>query len=114
MIVTKSNQMSYISLNRSIRESFIRAKYLDKAFVSKLPGPKSSNKVKGWSVRRKPKRSPSRDVAESQDNSEEDSDLTSGIMEGMTLTLQPVLECCCCILLWLPLSTNLFYKTKGI
>ncbi|XP_048766757.1 arf-GAP with coiled-coil, ANK repeat and PH domain-containing protein 2-like isoform X3 [Ostrea edulis] len=68
--------------NRSIRESFIRAKYLDKAFVSKLPGPKSSNKVKGWSVRRKPKRSPSRDVAESQDNSEEDSDLTSGIMEA--------------------------------
>ncbi|XP_062590479.1 arf-GAP with coiled-coil, ANK repeat and PH domain-containing protein 2-like isoform X2 [Saccostrea cucullata] len=69
--------------NRSIRESFIRAKYLDKAFVSKLPGPKSSNKVKGWSVRRKPKRSPSRDVANSHDNSEEDSDLTSGIMEAV-------------------------------
>ncbi|XP_061163499.1 arf-GAP with coiled-coil, ANK repeat and PH domain-containing protein 2-like isoform X2 [Saccostrea echinata] len=69
--------------NRSIRESFIRAKYLDKAFVSKLPGPKSSNKVKGWSVRRKPKRSPSRDVANSHDNSEEESDLTSGIMEAV-------------------------------
>ncbi|XP_022340712.2 arf-GAP with coiled-coil, ANK repeat and PH domain-containing protein 2-like isoform X1 [Crassostrea virginica] len=68
--------------NRTIRESFIRAKYIDKAFVSKLPGPKASSKVKGWSVKRRPKRSPSRDVTNSQENSEEDSDLTSGIMEG--------------------------------
>lgn len=69
--------------NRSIRESFIRAKYIDKAFVSKLPGPKSASKAKGWSVKRKPKRSPSKDVASSQDNSDEEADLTSGIMEGM-------------------------------
>lgn len=71
------------SNNRTIRESFIRAKYIDKAFVSKLPGPKASSKVKGWSVKRRPKRSPSRDVTNSQENSEEDSDLTSGIMEGI-------------------------------
>lgn len=68
--------------SRSIRESFIRAKYIDKAFISKLPGPKSASKAKGWSVKRKPKRSPSKDVASSQDNSDEEADLTSGIMEA--------------------------------
>ena len=47
-------------LSRSIREGWIRAKYVDKAFVKKLPGVTRSNKLSKWSVRKKTRRSPAR------------------------------------------------------
>ncbi|GFR62463.1 ARF-GAP with coiled-coil, ANK repeat and PH domain-containing protein 2 [Elysia marginata] len=46
--------------NRSVRESWIRAKYVDKAFVKKLPGVTRANKLSKWSVRKKSRRSPAR------------------------------------------------------
>ncbi|RUS76306.1 hypothetical protein EGW08_015930 [Elysia chlorotica] len=43
--------------NRSVRENWIRSKYVDKAFVKKLPGVTRANKLSKWSVRKKSRRS---------------------------------------------------------
>ncbi|XP_060603418.1 arf-GAP with coiled-coil, ANK repeat and PH domain-containing protein 2-like isoform X2 [Ruditapes philippinarum] len=69
-----------------VREAWIKAKYVQKKFVSKLPGTKSSEgRVKGWRVKKKTRRSPGRTLA-SEDSqagsakSSPDSDLTSAVM----------------------------------
>ncbi|KAK3738015.1 hypothetical protein RRG08_066816 [Elysia crispata] len=49
--------------NRAVREGWIRAKYVDKAFVKKLPGVTRANKLNKWSVRKKSRRSPARSTA---------------------------------------------------
>lgn len=66
---------------RSIRESWIKAKYVQKAFVMKLPGPKTTagKKIRGWSVKKKLRRSPEKVTGDQSDN---DLDVTSGLMEG--------------------------------
>ncbi|KAK3104353.1 hypothetical protein FSP39_000124 [Pinctada imbricata] len=70
---------------RSVREAFIRAKYVDKAFVIRLPGPKapSGSKIKGWSVRKKTKRVISRSGSRDESHNDSETDLTSGIMEAV-------------------------------
>ncbi|KAL4221052.1 ArfGAP with coiled-coil [Mactra antiquata] len=69
-----------------VREAWIRAKYVEKRFVSKLPGPKSEGKMKGWRVKKKTRRSPGR-TTESEENqsskSSPDSDVTSGLLEAV-------------------------------
>ncbi|XP_052081434.1 arf-GAP with coiled-coil, ANK repeat and PH domain-containing protein 2-like isoform X2 [Mytilus californianus] len=66
---------------RSIRESWIKAKYVQKAFVMKLPGPKTTagKKIRGWSVKKKLRRSPDKVTGDQSDN---ELDVTSGLMEG--------------------------------
>ena len=73
---------------RPVREAWIKAKYVEKKFVSKLPGTKSEGRVKGWRVKKKTRRSPGRTTAseDSQTGSSKsspDSDLTSGLLEGI-------------------------------
>ena len=88
-VVTKESGCLWMMLVyfRTLREAFIRAKYVDKAFVVKLPGPKTSGntKMKGWSVRKKTKRIPSRSGSHDESQNDVESDLTSGIMEGKAL-----------------------------
>ena len=73
---------------RCVREAWIRAKYVDKAFVSRLPGPKNQtgNKIRSWSVRKKTKKLQHMIVKEDSKEdvvSQSDSDdVTSGLMEG--------------------------------
>ncbi|XP_033763338.1 arf-GAP with coiled-coil, ANK repeat and PH domain-containing protein 2-like isoform X2 [Pecten maximus] len=75
---------------RSVRENWIRAKYVDKAFVMKLPGPKVVSRARGWSVKRKTKRpSPSRSLNKDESHSDLESDVTSGLMEGRKLRSKP-------------------------
>ena len=72
-------------LTRTVRENWIKAKYIQKSFVSQLPGPKSSDsKIKGWRVKKKTRRSPGRtlDPGEEGEKSSPDSDVTSGLLEG--------------------------------
>uniref|UniRef100_A0A2C9KZY6 Arf-GAP with coiled-coil, ANK repeat and PH domain-containing protein 2 n=1 Tax=Biomphalaria glabrata TaxID=6526 RepID=A0A2C9KZY6_BIOGL len=45
--------------NRTVRESWIRAKYFQRAFIKKLPGVNKSNVLRKWSVRKKTRRSSS-------------------------------------------------------
>lgn len=69
--------------NRTVRESWIRSKYITKAFVSKLPGPKlSESKVKGWRVKKKTRRSPAR-TNMTEEGLSPDSDVTSGLLEAV-------------------------------
>ncbi|CAL1530470.1 unnamed protein product [Lymnaea stagnalis] len=84
--------------NRSVRENWIRAKYVQKAFIKPLPGVNKSNMARKWSVRKKTRRSPARSLIKSsytesslKDSlgskggdslSHSDPDLTSGLMEG--------------------------------
>jgi Arf-GAP/coiled-coil/ANK repeat/PH domain-containing protein len=87
--------------NRVVREAWIRAKYVQKAFIKKLPGINKTNSLKKWSVRKKIKRSTGRkmkrDQSQESDSKSTDStsikkgdsaslsdseDLTSGLMEG--------------------------------
>lgn len=84
--------------NRTVRENWIRAKYVQKAFIKKLPGVNKSNMFRKWSVRKKTRRSPARSLIKSsytepsfKDSlssqggdslSHSDPDLTSGLMEG--------------------------------
>ncbi|GFN91782.1 ARF-GAP with coiled-coil, ank repeat and ph domain-containing protein 2 [Plakobranchus ocellatus] len=49
--------------NRAVREGWIRAKYVDRAFVKKLPSITRANKLSKWSVRKKVRRSPARAAA---------------------------------------------------
>lgn len=75
---------------RSIRENWIRAKYVDKAFVVRLPGPKAASRVRGWSVKRKTKRSsPIRSPNKEEPQSDLESDVTSGLMEGEKVHSKP-------------------------
>ncbi|XP_041377230.1 arf-GAP with coiled-coil, ANK repeat and PH domain-containing protein 2-like isoform X2 [Gigantopelta aegis] len=75
--------------NRCVREAWIRAKYVDKSFVSRLPGPKNQtgNKIRSWSVRKKTKKSLQSIVKEDSKEdviSQSDSDdVTSGLMEAV-------------------------------
>jgi hypothetical protein len=66
---------------RTIRETWIKAKYVQKLFVAKLPGPKTTTgkKLRGWSVKKKSRRSPSKSTGDQSDN---DLYVTSGLMEG--------------------------------
>ncbi|KAJ8320218.1 hypothetical protein KUTeg_001805 [Tegillarca granosa] len=61
-----------------------RAKYVQKAFVSKLPSPRLStgNKLKGWTVKKKSRRSPGRTASKDDSQSDNESDVTSGLMEA--------------------------------
>ncbi|XP_012942189.1 arf-GAP with coiled-coil, ANK repeat and PH domain-containing protein 2 [Aplysia californica] len=86
--------------NRVVRESWIRAKYVQKAFIKQLPGVNKGNKLRQWSVRKKTRGSPARllkkhsleETSASKDSlssrggdslSPSDSDdLTSGLLEG--------------------------------
>lgn len=72
--------------NRSVREAWIRSKYIQKAFVSKLPGMKGSSKIQSWSVRKRTKRSPGRFFMK-DDNSpsdvEEKLENTSDLMKAV-------------------------------
>ncbi|XP_055958090.1 arf-GAP with coiled-coil, ANK repeat and PH domain-containing protein 2 isoform X2 [Patella vulgata] len=70
--------------NRNIREAWIRAKYVKKAFVNKLPGAKSPSgeRIRSWSVKKKIRKS----VTTTKQNSREDSeseDVASGLMEAV-------------------------------
>ncbi|XP_052821370.1 arf-GAP with coiled-coil, ANK repeat and PH domain-containing protein 2-like isoform X2 [Mya arenaria] len=66
--------------DRNIKEAWIKAKYVQKQFVSKLQPPKSSSnpdsKVKGWRVKKKTRKSPAREIKgdnskqEGKDNSD--------------------------------------------
>ncbi|XP_046563022.1 arf-GAP with coiled-coil, ANK repeat and PH domain-containing protein 2-like isoform X5 [Haliotis rubra] len=72
--------------NRTIREAWIRAKYVQKAFVNHLPDTKTTagNKIRSWSVRKKTRKSPARSATkeDSKEDSVSDSeDVTSGLME---------------------------------
>ncbi|XP_071109531.1 arf-GAP with coiled-coil, ANK repeat and PH domain-containing protein 2-like isoform X2 [Haliotis cracherodii] len=74
--------------NRTIREAWIRAKYVQKAFVNHLPDTKTTagNKIRSWSVRKKTRKSPARSAAkeDSKEDSVSDSeDVTSGLMEAV-------------------------------
>ena len=73
------------------REAWITAKYLKRAFVSKLPEVKTSsgsgsNRIKSWSVRKKTRRSPARALDKGNSKEElspsDSDDVTSGLMEG--------------------------------
>ena len=76
----------FINNYRAVREAWIKAKYINKEFVSKLPGPKSSDgRVRGWRVKKKTRRSPGRTFDKDDDDeskSSPDSDVTSGLLEG--------------------------------
>ncbi|BFZ23577.1 hypothetical protein BsWGS_26617 [Bradybaena similaris] len=88
--------------NRVAREAWIRAKYVQKAFIKKLPGVNKTNSLRKWSVRKKFRHSPARKLKKDQpedtntlstDSSsarKEDTssvsdseDLTSGLMEAV-------------------------------
>ncbi|WAR15204.1 ACAP2-like protein [Mya arenaria] len=88
--------------DRNIKEAWIKAKYVQKQFVSKLQPPKSSSnpdsKVKGWRVKKKTRKSPAREIKgdnskqEGKDNSDSspldeksspDSDESSGWLEAV-------------------------------
>ena len=86
------NATSFFLFPRSIREAWIRSKYIQKAFVSKLPGIKGSgtSKIQSWSVRKRTKRSPGRlYIKDDNSPSEADEKLenTSDLMKGMFLIL---------------------------
>ena len=68
--------------SRTIRETWIKAKYVQKLFVAKLPGPKTTTgkKLRGWSVKKKSRRSPSKSTGDQSDN---DLYVTSGLMEAV-------------------------------
>ncbi|XP_064611026.1 arf-GAP with coiled-coil, ANK repeat and PH domain-containing protein 2-like isoform X2 [Liolophura sinensis] len=74
---------------RSVREAWIKAKYVQKAFVSKLPGPSDNRspegrRIRGWSVCRKTRRSPARSLSKETSESEDDKlDVTSGLLEAV-------------------------------
>ncbi|ESO91406.1 hypothetical protein LOTGIDRAFT_153844 [Lottia gigantea] len=72
---------------RNVREAWIKAKYITKSFVNKLPGPKSPSgeRIKSWSVKKKVRKSmlPSSKPS-SQDDSESE-DVVSGLMEDLDL-----------------------------
>ncbi|OWF46700.1 arf-GAP with coiled-coil, ANK repeat and PH domain-containing protein 2-like isoform X2 [Mizuhopecten yessoensis] len=75
---------------RSVRENWVRSKYVDKAFVMKLPGPKVASRARGWSVKRKTKRpSPSRSLNKDESHSDLESDVTSGLMEARKINSKP-------------------------
>ncbi|KAK3583409.1 hypothetical protein CHS0354_040376 [Potamilus streckersoni] len=68
--------------NRTVREAWIRAKYVQKAFVNKLPSPKSSSsgtKAKGWIVKKKCRKSPSRSASKDE-FAPSDTDVTSAVL----------------------------------
>ncbi|XP_052284060.1 arf-GAP with coiled-coil, ANK repeat and PH domain-containing protein 2-like isoform X3 [Dreissena polymorpha] len=74
--------------NRNIKETWIKAKYVQRLFVSKLQSLKSPNQdtqIKGWRVKRKTRRSTSKepDRGNSGENSSPDSDVTSGLLEAV-------------------------------
>eukprot|EP00106_Octopus_bimaculoides_P014605 XP_014782047.1 PREDICTED: arf-GAP with coiled-coil, ANK repeat and PH domain-containing protein 2-like [Octopus bimaculoides] len=81
---------------RGIREAWIRSKYIQKAFVSKLPGFKdnSSEKIQSWSVRKRTKRSPGRSLIKDDNLStsqpseklENSSDLMKAVLSVSTAT----------------------------
>lgn len=79
------------SCSRAQREVWISAKYLKRAFVSKLPEEvklrsTSTNRIRSWSVRKKTRRSPARTLSKaiSEEMSPSDSeDVTSGLMEAV-------------------------------
>ena len=73
------------------REAWITAKYLKRAFVSKLPEVKTKsssggNRIRSWSVRKKTRRSPARALDKGNSKEElspsDSDDVTSGLMEG--------------------------------
>lgn len=81
-----------------MRESWIRAKYVQKAFIKKLPGINKSNNLRKWSVRKKIRHRPAQKLKKNQEDESEKSldsdaskkgdslsdseDLTSGFLEG--------------------------------
>ncbi|KAL5013373.1 hypothetical protein ScPMuIL_007643 [Solemya velum] len=69
----------------SIREAWIKAKYVQKAFVTNLPELKTTagRRLRGWSVKRKSRRSPGRTLSKDDSPSDPDSDVTSGLMEAV-------------------------------
>ncbi|CAG5128146.1 unnamed protein product, partial [Candidula unifasciata] len=88
--------------SRVAREAWIRAKYVQKAFIKKLPGINKANCQRKWSVRKKFKHSPARKLKKDQtedisiksvDSSSvkkddassvsDSEDLTSGLMEAV-------------------------------
>ncbi|KAL8597684.1 hypothetical protein ACOMHN_012651 [Nucella lapillus] len=76
---------------RAQREAWIAAKYLKRAFVSKLPQVQmrpgsSTNRIRSWSVRKKTRRSPARALEKGDSREGEDcpgDDVTSGLMEAV-------------------------------
>ncbi|XP_025083083.1 arf-GAP with coiled-coil, ANK repeat and PH domain-containing protein 2-like isoform X3 [Pomacea canaliculata] len=76
------------SCSRAQREAWITAKYVKRAFVSKLDQVTmpSGNKIRGWSVRKKIRRSPGRLMTKENSREEwsqsEPEDLASGLLEG--------------------------------
>ncbi|XP_076451929.1 arf-GAP with coiled-coil, ANK repeat and PH domain-containing protein 2-like isoform X2 [Babylonia areolata] len=76
---------------RAQREAWISAKYLKQAFVNKLPqvqlrSSSSTNRIRSWSVRKKPRRSPARTLDKSSSKEElspQKDDVTSGLMEAV-------------------------------
>lgn len=77
---------------RSVKEAWIKAKYVEKRFVSKLLSVKSSSdtEVKGWRVKKKTRRSPgpaSSKQGEQLSPDSPESDVTSGLLEGINTIL---------------------------
>jgi len=80
-----------VYLYRAIKEAWIKAKYVEKKFVSKLRS-STDSEIKGWRVKKKTRRSPgpSSSPQKSGEKSGEkslpdspDSDVTSGLLEGI-------------------------------